>query len=79
MMQHYTPTVGYVLLIPTMTGIYSKWVKILTDWEMHRTDASWEYSYTQKIFIANFLVGYLSLVSNREKIEKDTWSKMYNS
>ncbi|KAI8061390.1 calcium-activated chloride channel-domain-containing protein [Thamnidium elegans] len=58
---HYTPTVGYVLLIPTMTGIYSKWVKILTDWEMHRTDASWEYSYTQKIFIANFLVGYLSL------------------
>lgn len=46
-----------------MTNIYSKWVKILTNWEMHKTDASWEYSYTQKIFIANFLVGYLSLVS----------------
>ncbi|CAO3642924.1 unnamed protein product [Mucor hiemalis] len=60
---HYAPTVGYVLLIPTMTNIYSKWVKTLTDWELHKTDASWEYSYTQKIFIANFLVGYLSLVS----------------
>ncbi|KAI8375588.1 calcium-activated chloride channel-domain-containing protein [Choanephora cucurbitarum] len=58
---HYTPTVGYVLLIPTMTKIYSHWVKILTDWEMHKTDASWEYSYTQKIFVANFLVSYLSL------------------
>ncbi|KAI7900373.1 calcium-activated chloride channel-domain-containing protein [Cokeromyces recurvatus] len=58
---HYAPTVGYVLFIPTMTKIYSKWVKVLTDWEMHRTDTSWEYSYTQKIFIANFLVGYLSL------------------
>ncbi|KAI9487752.1 MAG: calcium-activated chloride channel-domain-containing protein [Benjaminiella poitrasii] len=58
---HYAPTVGYVLFIPTMTNIYSKWVKVLTDWELHRTDASWEHSYTQKIFIANFLVGYLSL------------------
>lgn len=28
---------------------------------MQKTDAQWEYSYTQKIFIANFLVGYLSL------------------
>lgn len=44
-----------------MTKIYSKWVKTLTDWEMQKTDAQWEYSYTQKIFIANFLVGYLSL------------------
>ncbi|KAI8637071.1 calcium-activated chloride channel-domain-containing protein [Parasitella parasitica] len=58
---HYAPTVGYVLLIPSMTKIYSKWVKTLTDWEMQKTDAQWEYSYTQKIFIANFLVGYLSL------------------
>lgn len=59
--QHYAPTVGYVLFIPNMTKIYSKWVKTLTDWEMQKTDAQWEYSYTQKIFIANFLVGYLSL------------------
>lgn len=44
-----------------MTKIYSKWVKTLTNWEMQKTDAQWEYSYTQKIFIANFLVGYLSL------------------
>ncbi|KAL7333456.1 hypothetical protein PS15p_202357 [Mucor circinelloides] len=58
---HYAPTVGYVLFIPNMTKIYSKWVKTLTDWEMQKTDAQWEYSYTQKIFIANFLVGYLSL------------------
>ncbi|KAG1498517.1 hypothetical protein G6F47_006337 [Rhizopus delemar] len=58
---HYTPTVGYVLLIPTMTAIYSKWMKTLNDWEMHKTSASYEYHYTQKIFIANFLVGYLSL------------------
>ncbi|KAI8061502.1 calcium-activated chloride channel-domain-containing protein [Gilbertella persicaria] len=58
---HYAPTVGYVLFIPTMTKIYSQWIKMLTNWEMHKTDASWEYSYTQKIFVANFLVGYLSL------------------
>ncbi|CAO3668007.1 unnamed protein product [Rhizopus stolonifer] len=58
---HYAPTVGYVLLIPTMTTIYSNWMKTLNDWEMHKTGASYEYHYTQKIFIANFLVGYLSL------------------
>ncbi|KAI7859678.1 calcium-activated chloride channel-domain-containing protein [Circinella umbellata] len=58
---HYTPTIGYVLFIPTMTRIYSSWVKILNDWEMHKTESSWEYFYTQKIFIANFLVAYLSL------------------
>ncbi|CAM0139466.1 unnamed protein product [Umbelopsis sp. WA50703] len=58
---HYAPTVGYVLLIPTMSGFYTKWVKVLNDWENHKTEASWEYSYTQKIFVANFLVGYLSL------------------
>src|SRR5690349_11120427 len=44
-----------------MSGIYSTWVRILTNYEMHKTESSWEYSYTQKIFIANFLVGYLSL------------------
>ncbi|CAO3671003.1 unnamed protein product [Umbelopsis vinacea] len=58
---HYAPTIGYVLLIPTMSGFYTKWVKALNDWENHKTEASWEYSYTQKIFVANFLVGYLSL------------------
>ncbi|CAO3647803.1 unnamed protein product [Cunninghamella blakesleeana] len=58
---HYAPTIGYALLIPTMSGIYSTWVRILTNYEMHKTESSWEYSYTQKIFIANFLVGYLSL------------------
>ncbi|KAI9007473.1 calcium-activated chloride channel-domain-containing protein [Phycomyces nitens] len=58
---HYAPTIGYVLFIPTMTNFYNKWVKILNDWEMHKTDASWESNYTKKIFIANFLVGYLSL------------------
>ncbi|KAI8334279.1 calcium-activated chloride channel-domain-containing protein [Chlamydoabsidia padenii] len=58
---HYAPTVGYVLLIPTMSGIYSKWVRLLTNWEMHQTETSWEYNYTQKIFVANFLVSYLSL------------------
>jgi hypothetical protein len=59
----YLPTVGYVLFIPTMTGYYTRWVKTLNDWEMYKTSAQWEYHYTQKIFIANFLVGYLSLVS----------------
>ncbi|CAO3589868.1 unnamed protein product [Absidia cylindrospora] len=58
---HYAPTVGYVLLIPTMSGVYSKWVRLLTNWEMHKTETSWEYNYTQKIFVTNFLVGYLSL------------------
>ncbi|KAI9250932.1 calcium-activated chloride channel-domain-containing protein [Phascolomyces articulosus] len=58
---HYAPTIGYVLLIPTMSGIYSSWVKLLNNWEMHKTESSWEYHYTQKIFIANFLVAYLSL------------------
>jgi hypothetical protein len=60
---HFAPTVGYVLFIPTMTGFYSRFVKSLNNWEMHKTDALWDYHYTQKIFIANFLVGYLSLVS----------------
>jgi anoctamin-10 len=45
-----------------MSDFYTKWVKVLNDWENHKTEASWEYSYTQKIFVANFLVGYLSLV-----------------
>ncbi|KAI7863976.1 calcium-activated chloride channel-domain-containing protein [Spinellus fusiger] len=58
---HYAPTLGYVLLIPTMSTLYTKWVRLLNNWEMHKTEASWEQSYTQKIFIANFLVGYLSL------------------
>lgn len=44
-----------------MSGIYSKWVRLLTNWEMHQTETSWEYNYTQKIFVANFLVSYLSL------------------
>lgn len=44
-----------------MSGIYTTWVRILTNYEMHKTESSWEYSYTQKIFVANFLVGYLSL------------------
>ncbi|KAI9485131.1 calcium-activated chloride channel-domain-containing protein [Zychaea mexicana] len=60
---HYTPTIGYVLLIPTMSGIYGSWVKILNNWEMHKTESSWEYHYTQKIFVANFLVAYLSLLN----------------
>lgn len=46
-----------------MSNIYSYWVRLLNDWEMHKTESSWEYHYTQKIFIANFLVSYLSLVS----------------
>lgn len=46
-----------------MSGFYTKWVKVLNDWENHKTEAGWEYSYTQKIFVANFLVGYLSLVN----------------
>ncbi|KAI8376171.1 calcium-activated chloride channel-domain-containing protein [Radiomyces spectabilis] len=58
---HYAPTIGYVLLIPFMSGIYSKWVRLLNNWEMHKTETSWEYHYTQKIFVANFLVSYLSL------------------
>ncbi|KAI9252139.1 calcium-activated chloride channel-domain-containing protein [Sporodiniella umbellata] len=58
---HYAPTVGYVLFIPKMISFYSKWMKTLNDWEMHKTNASYDYHYTQKIFIANFLVGYMSL------------------
>jgi len=58
---HYAPTIGYALLIPTMSAFYTKWVKALNDWENHKTESSWEHSYTQKIFVANFLVSYLSL------------------
>lgn len=47
-----------------MANIYSKWMRILNNWEMHKTETSWEYFYTQKIFIANFLIAYLSLVSH---------------
>lgn len=46
-----------------MTNIYSAWMRILNNYEMHKTETSWEYHYTQKIFVANFLVAYLSLVN----------------
>ncbi|KAI8066428.1 calcium-activated chloride channel-domain-containing protein [Gongronella butleri] len=58
---HYAPTLGYSLLIPTMSTLYSDWVRVLTNWEMHKTESSWDSAYTKKIFIANFLVSYLSL------------------
>ncbi|SAM08297.1 hypothetical protein [Absidia glauca] len=58
---HYAPTVGYALLIPAMSGVYSKGMRLLNNWEMHQTETSWEHSYTQKIFVVNFLVSYLSL------------------
>ncbi|KAG0166865.1 hypothetical protein DFQ28_000410 [Apophysomyces sp. BC1034] len=58
---HYAPTIGYALLVPTMSTLYSNWVRVLNNWEMHKTETSWDRAYTQKIFIANFLVGYLSL------------------
>ncbi|KAF7722025.1 hypothetical protein EC973_003747 [Apophysomyces ossiformis] len=58
---HYAPTIGYALLVPTMSNLYSDWVRVLNNWEMHKTETSWDRAYTQKIFIANFLVGYLSL------------------
>jgi hypothetical protein len=44
-----------------MSGVYSKGMRLLNNWEMHQTETSWEYSYTQKIFVVNFLVSYLSL------------------
>ncbi|ORX58748.1 DUF590-domain-containing protein [Hesseltinella vesiculosa] len=58
---HYAPTLGYSLLIPVMSKLYSQWVRVLTNWEMHKTETSWDSAYTKKIFIANFLVSYLSL------------------
>lgn len=36
-------------------------MRLLNNWEMHQTETSWEYSYTQKIFVVNFLVSYLPL------------------
>jgi hypothetical protein len=44
-----------------MSGVYSKGMRLLNNWEMHQTETSWEYSYTQKIFVVNFLVSFLSL------------------
>jgi len=48
-------------LIPTFSGIYTKISKALTNFENHRTDAGFESALTHKIFVLNFLTGYMSL------------------
>lgn len=48
-------------LIPTFSGIYTRISKSLTNFENHRTDESYENALTQKIFVLNFLTGYMSL------------------
>jgi hypothetical protein len=48
-------------LIPTFSGIYTRISKSLTNFENHRTDQAFENAFTQKIFVLNFLTGYMSL------------------
>ncbi|KAI8987519.1 calcium-activated chloride channel-domain-containing protein [Mycotypha africana] len=57
----FTPLIGFSLIIPIVTKLYAKLVKVLCDFEMHKTHRSWEHSYTQKVFVANFLAAYLAL------------------
>jgi anoctamin-10 len=57
----FTPTVLFSTLVPTFSGIYTRIAKSLTNFENHRTDQGYENSMTRKIFVLNFLTGYMSL------------------
>jgi anoctamin-10 len=41
--------------------IYNRIARQLNDYENHETESYHEYNLSQKIFVANFLIGYLSL------------------
>ncbi|CAG8463169.1 14408_t:CDS:2 [Ambispora leptoticha] len=57
----YLPTILYCALVPALNIVYVKIARRLNDYENNETESYHEFSLTQKIFVANFLVGYLSI------------------
>ncbi|CAG8608697.1 3225_t:CDS:2 [Paraglomus brasilianum] len=57
----YLPTVIYCILVPAINIVYNRIARQLNEYENHETESYHEYNLSQKIFIANFLIGYLSL------------------
>lgn len=51
----------YSALIPTISGFYIRWSRYLNEWENHYTETDYEGALVHKIFVTNFLTGYLSL------------------
>ncbi|CAG8522776.1 12987_t:CDS:2 [Racocetra persica] len=58
----FLPTIVYCLLIPTLNSYYIKIAKRLNDYENYDTESRYEFNLTQKIFVANFLISYLSIL-----------------
>ncbi|CAG8670242.1 9449_t:CDS:2 [Funneliformis caledonium] len=57
----YLPTVAYCALVPTLNMFYAKIARRLNEYENYETESYYEFNLTQKIFISNFLIGYLSI------------------
>ncbi|CAJ0755811.1 22378_t:CDS:2 [Entrophospora sp. SA101] len=57
----YLPTIAYCLLVPALNMIYAKIAKNLNDFENYETESDYEFHLTQKIFVSNFLICYLSI------------------
>ncbi|CAG8449838.1 15493_t:CDS:2 [Acaulospora morrowiae] len=57
----YLPTITYCALVPALNVIYIQIAKKLNEYENYETESSYEFNLTQKIFVANFLIGYLSI------------------
>ncbi|CAG8784673.1 21260_t:CDS:2 [Gigaspora margarita] len=58
----FLPTIVYCLLIPTLNNVYIKIAKRLNDYENYDTESRYEFNLTQKIFVANFLISYTSIL-----------------
>ncbi|RIB08528.1 calcium-activated chloride channel-domain-containing protein [Gigaspora rosea] len=58
----FLPTIVYCLLIPTLNSAYIKIAKRLNDYENYDTESRYEFNLTQKIFVANFLISYTSIL-----------------
>ncbi|RIA88636.1 calcium-activated chloride channel-domain-containing protein [Glomus cerebriforme] len=57
----YLPTIAYCALVPTLNMFYTKIARRLNEYENYETESYYEFNLSQKIFISNFLLGYLSI------------------
>jgi len=57
----YLPTVAYCILVPTLNMFYAKIARRLNEYENYETESYYEFNLSQKIFISNFLLGYLAI------------------
>ncbi|KAI9228091.1 MAG: calcium-activated chloride channel-domain-containing protein [Piptocephalis tieghemiana] len=58
---HYTPLILYCASVPFLNAIYLRISRKLNDFENHETDTQYSAHLTYKIFVVNFLLGYLSI------------------